>query len=68
MTHTWQELAHALCFSITTAAFLLAPPNQDVFALQLGVLPDPTDLRKNSIMVLTRASVPEGIKDYQQSD
>ena len=57
-----------LCFSITTVIFLLSPPNQDVFALQLGVLPDPTDLRKNSIMVLTRTSVSEGIKDYQQSD
>lgn len=58
----------SLCFSITTVIFLLSPPNQDVFALQLGVLPDPTDLRKNSIMVLTRTSVSEGIKDYQQSD
>lgn len=58
----------SLCFSTTTVIFLLSPPNQDVFALLLGVLPDPTYLHKNSIMVFSRASISEGIKHYQQGD
>ena len=58
----------SLCFSTTTVIFLLSPPNQDVFALLLGVLPDPTYLHKNSMMVFSRASISEGIKHHQQGD
>ena len=51
------RIVMSLCFSITAVIFLLSPPKEDAFVLQLAVLPDPTDLRRNSIVVLTRASV-----------
>lgn len=51
---TWHT---SLCFLTTTLIFLLPPPKEDVIVLQLGVLPDPTDLGKNSIVVPTRTSV-----------
>lgn len=44
MTHAWQDLACFFGFFITTVIFLLSPPKDDVFILQLGVLPDPADL------------------------
>lgn len=57
MTHTWQDLACLFGFFITTVIFLLSPPKEDVFVLQLHVLPDPTELCKNNTVVPQRAFV-----------